>query len=1224
MLKLRPSQLALIASIAIGTPALCTAQDEAPEEKPEENKEPERVQGALPWEWSEQLTWRSIGPANMGGRIISMAVHPTDPCVYWIGTAAGGLLKTVNNGVTYEHQFTDENTCSIGAVAVAPTNPDTVWVGTGENNPRNSVSWGDGVYKSTDGGSTWTHMGLKESTQVSTIIVHPEDENVVYVGALGHLWGPNEERGLFKTTDGGETWENILFIDDKTGVIDIRMRPDDSDTLLVATYERERDLFCTNDPSKKWGPGSGIYRTTDGGKTFERISEGLPTCDLGRIGLDWYVKDPNVVYAVIESEQITQQPENAAYLGVRGESAEVGVRLREVTEESPAEEAGLQVGDYLIRMGEKTILTPTEMTREIRQYVAGDEIEFEVVRDQEAHLLKVTFGETPVPEDEEEEDRTDVHGRPRPGPFHGGLGGQRENMQDQQGADGHQYGGVFRSEDGGLSWTRINSVNPRPMYYSEIRVDPSDDNYIYVLGTSLYRSKDRGETFTPDGHDRSVHVDHHAMLVDSNDGRHIMLGNDGGLYITWDRMEQWDHHNHVAIGQFYNVSVDTSRDYKVYGGLQDNGSWGGPNRVRNGAGPTNTDWFRVGGGDGFVCRVDANDPDLVYYESQNGGMSRRNLRTGEGGFIRPRGQQGVRYRFNWNTPFILSNHNSKIHYAAGNHVFRSLDRGNGARRISPEITASDRGSATSLAESVQDPDVLYVGTDDGALWTTRNGGHDWIDLWTLNEGIETHPEAIAKAETQAEPEAEPKAETVAFTPEEAPEATAPDDPVSGRWKCKAMGEGIEEDDEGLFELVLKLGDDGKVTGTIDSEIGQGAISGGRFDAQEDRLRFSFSTDSLTLEFEGKIEDDELEGEINAAGGAFSFTFRGERSDEGAARAVAEVEEIEEIEEQAQDPEEADEDEEQDEEKKKEKKRKFKKNTIDQVLPERFYVSSITPSRHKSDRVYVTFDGHRSDDTAPYVFVSENAGETWKSLVGNLPDSVGSVRDLDEDIENDDVLYLGTEFGAFVSIDRGKSWTELGGNLPTVPVHDFAQHPTSGELIAGTHGRSIWIVDVTPLRQFTDDTLDADAHLYVPNGVTRWRSEPSAGSAGTRAFVGENPPSGAAIYYSLDKRERNISLNVLDLEGNVVREFQEVSGDKGLHRVVWDLRRAATREDSRGRRRFRRGGTLPPGTYQVVLSAGGETYTQKLEILNDPAQVDTRWMEFEEVIEAMEAGPGIDD
>ncbi len=1232
------------------SPAQAVVEEEAPETPPAppKAKPRKRTQGMLPLSWSDTLHWRSIGPANMGGRITSMDVHPHNTSTYWIGTAGGGLLKTTNHGVTYEHQFTDQNTSSIGAVAVSPSHPDQVWVGTGENNPRNSVSWGDGVYKSFDGGASWHSMGLRDSFQISTIIIHPTNPDIVYVGALGRLWGPNNERGLYKTVDGGKNWERMLFVDELTGVIDIRMKPDDPLTLLVATYERERDLFCTNDPAKKWGPGSGVYRTTDGGATFTKITEGLPTVTLGRIGLDWYQGDSNVVFAVVESERITQERINAPFMGLRGEAgAEVGARLTQVTEEGPADEAGFKEDDLLIRFNGATVLSWDELVETLLDHKAGETVEVEVIRDNEPVTFEFTLGERP-----EEEDATDSLGYPKAGPYHGGLGGQRENIQAKQGEDGFEHGGVYRSNDAGLTWKRINSVNPRPMYYSEIRVDPSNSDHLYVLGTSLYRSKDGGKTFTSDGARGEVHVDHHAMWIDPDDGEHIMLGNDGGLYVTWDRMDNWDHHNHVAIGQFYNITCDTTADYKVYGGLQDNGSWGGPSRSPSGYGTLNTDWFRVGGGDGFVCRVDPEDPDLIYYESQNGGMGRQNLRTGRGGSNRPSAPKGSRNRFNWNTPFILSHINSRIFYCAGNRVFRSLDRGSKGRSISPEITHTDRGSATALAESPLNPDVLYVGTDDGALWTTRDGGREWIDLFALNgtpeaevEEEEEEPSEDADKHIQQESEeAAPKARQVSW---QAHPIQLESDQISGLWLCTLSDSKIKEN---KFQLTLVLDAEGQLSGSMEAPSGSAEITSAVWDEEGQSLTFLFKPRDVELHFNAKLDKGTLKGSFSNAAGSFSVSFKGSREGGTDTPAQPKAEPkadptptketvVEKPADSKADPkteptadpepktetvpasEEVDEPDEVDEPEEKPEPKKFIKNTIDQLLPDRFYVSSITPSAHKRDWVYVTFDAHRSDDTRPYVFVSEDQGNSWESLRGNLPDTAGSVRDLEEDIENPDVLYLGTEHRAYVSVDRGESWTELGKNLPTVAVHDFVQHPTSGELIAGTHGRSVWILDVSPLRQMTKKTRESDAHLFKPNDVTVWRRGPSRGSSGTRRFEGENPNSEIVVFYSLGSRTKDVSLTVNDAAGKIVREL-EASGDKGFHRVDWSMvakSKDAPASTSRSRFRGRRRSRMGIGTYTATLTVGDTVLTETFEVHSDPNQPDNTWLEYEELLETLAQG-----
>lgn len=1247
------------------------------------------VSPSLPQAWvDEGVRWRSIGPANMGGRITDLAVNESDPSNFWVATASGGLLKTTNNGATFEHQFDDETTVSIGALALAQSNPDVLYIGTGEANPRNSVSWGDGVYKSTDGGDTWTHMGLSESFQTGGLVVHPEDPDVVYVGALGRLWGPNDQRGLFKSVDGGENWDKVLYIDDMTGIIDVKMNPADPDTLLVATYERQRDGFDTNDPAKKWGEGSALYKTVDGGETWQKISAGLPSCTLGRIGIDYYQNDPDTVYMVLESERIGQESPDLAYMGIRGEDADVGARITEVTEGGPAEAAGIEAGDIIIAFDAETVQSYDAMVEEIRQYKAGDKIVVEVSRDRESVLLDLEFSKRPDADEDE------------PGtPFGAMLGGQRENVQKRQGDEGNEFGGIYKSTDGGDSWDRINSLNPRPMYFSEIRCDPSDDDYLWVLGVSLYLSKDNGESF--DGNaGRGTHPDHHAMWVDPNDGRHVILGNDGGVYITYDRGEHWTHLNHMAIGQFYHVTVGPRRNYYVYGGLQDNGSWGGPSRVRSGGGPINEDWISIGGGDGFLCAVDANDPDQIYFESQNGGTGRRNLRTGDQGFIRPRRQRGTRFRFNWRTPFLLSNHNSRIYYSAGNYVFRSFDRGNSLKTISPEITLTDRGSATALGESPFDSDVLFVGTDDGALWMTDNGGHKWRPLLAFDstdgsdEGAasdESAPDAAAEADPAVEAapaESNPANDRMMqmikrmdanndgkITKDEMPERMArffdrldedgngvidekeikaaagrmgsgaavrdprrrggDDDPprmssvtqpvatvdlveaqpevpaapeedlLSGEWEASVQAEGMEVGDDSTgFTMVLKLGADGKVTGSLESQFNSGDIDSGKWDAEKKRLTFSFEGDGMTLDFSGRVRGERMTGTIDINDGMFSMDWEAKRTVVATPTDVAATDEPGEADDATEpsDSEPADEATDVDPD----------WTTLSQMLPGPRWVSSIEMSKHEEGRVYVTFDGHRSNDDTPYVFMTDDNGKSWKSLRSNLPDEAGTTRCLREDIENPNLLYLGTEFGLWASIDRGSTWTRLHGNLPTVAIHEVAIHPTAGEVVAATHGRSLWVLDVTALRQMQPETVNADAHLYRPNTAIYWRSTPARGgaSAWSNRYTGENPDNGAQIFYSIGKEAESVNVVVKDLAGETLREFDGVTSE-GLHRVSWDLR--AQQSGNRGARqgRFSRGRLARAGTYVVELEVDGETMSEKFEVETDPEFPDYRPWEVEQ-------------
>lgn len=1240
--------------------------------------------------WLEDLGWRSIGPANMGGRIVSIAAHPTDRATYWFGTASGGVLKTTNAGATYEHQFDQEETVSIGNLAVSTSNPDVLWVGTGEANPRNSVSYGNGVYKSTDGGATWTHMGLEHSFQIGRIAIHPTDENTVYVGALGRLYGESEERGLYKTTDGGTNWERVLYVDERTGVTDIDMHPTDPNTLLVATYERQRDEFDTNQPAKKWGPGSGMWRTTDSGATWTELSEGLPTVDMGRIGIDWFQADPSIVFAVVETERISRLPDDVAYMGMTGEDADIGARLTNVTEGGPSEAAELRVGDIVTSADGTRILAYDDLVRVIRQHKAGDTIELEYVRERELFDTNVEFGPVPPPENEPDLSNEDaLHARD----LSLGLGGQRAQVQDAQGYDALETGGTFKSTDSGVTWTRINSLNPRPMYYSQIRVDPSDANYVYVLGTRLHRSSDGGVTFTSDGASGGVHVDHHALWIDPDDGRHIVLGNDGGIYITRDRMENWDHHNHVAIGQFYRVTTDSEGLYSVYGGLQDNGSWGAPNRTRNSTGVVNSDWKSIGGGDGFVCKVDENDPDQIYYESQNGGMRWRNLRTGEFGSMRPRSPEGVRYRFNWNTPFLLSSFNSKIVYAAGNHVFRSLDRGNGMKAISPDITRTERGSATTLAESSRDSDRMYVGTDDGAVWTTRDGGVTWIDLLAPAVEAEVEPEVSGDAAVGDGPVTEELAD--------APTEVGADATIDGRWAARVTR--VRAADEGLLELSLTESESGALVGGFGAE--SSSIASARFDSTDGSVAITHRMGDVAIEQTGVIDGDRMTGWLSAWDGTLQVFYRAEREQTfesggatgrwrlsllgevvapGAGRFALELATADPTEPPPEAGTETEDPRAQDasvalsgsivsptwraaiEDAVFDPAANVLSFAIPQdgarselvatladgqmsgsftaaglfevrfvarvddgtgaddaptgsrlidLIPKPMWVSAVVASAFVTNRVYLTLDGHRSDIDDPFVFVSEDGGETWSDLSANLPR--GSTRTIAEDRVNRDLLYLGTEYGAYMSLDRGQSWMEMGADLPTVAVHEFAQAPNSGDVVAATHGRSLWILDATVLRQVTPEALAASATLFEPSTGVFWRGEVTRGSSGTRRFRGENPSSGVTLHYSLNGRSRDVSLRITDLGGTLIQELGAET-ESGLHRAAWNLR-GAGRMTSRGF--MRSGAPVEPGRYLATLEVDGISQTREIRVVSDPDGTEGPTMALLEYMEDVEEFEG---
>jgi len=560
------------------------------------------------------LEFREIGPASAGGRIDDFAALESDPATFYVATSTAGLWKTTNNGTTFEILFDDQTTSSIGDVAIAPEDPNLVWVGTGENNNRQSSSWGDGVYKSMDGGKTWRNMGLGASRHIARILVDPSDLDVVYVAALGSLWGPGGDRGVYKTTDGGESWNPVLQVDDDTGATELVMDPRNPKVLYAATYQRRRATWGFNGG----GPGSGIHKTTDGGKTWTRLSEGLPQGPMGRIGLDVYRKSPDVVYARIEH--------------------------------------------------------PDE-------------------------------------------------------------------------------GGVYRSDDAGASWSKKSPLNPRPMYFSQIRIDPNDDQRIYVLGVQLHVSDDGGKTFRDDGADK-IHVDFHAMWIDPKNSRHVLLGGDGGVGISYDRSETYDWLNNMNLGQFYHVSYDMASPYLVCGGLQDNNTWCGPSAVRSRGGIGNDEWFIIGGGDGFVALVDPRDPRIMYSESQNGRMNRVDRVTNERQSIRPEPAAGEeKFRWNWDTPMMLSPHDPATLFVAANKLFRSRDRGYLWEAISPDLTTnadreelalmgvygkdtkiakndgvSEYPTLVAFAESELEAGIYWAGSEDGLVHVSSDAGRSWTEV----------------------------------------------------------------------------------------------------------------------------------------------------------------------------------------------------------------------------------------------------------------------------------------------------------------------------------------------------------------------------------------------------------------------------------------------------------------------------------------------------------------
>lgn len=863
------------------------------------------------------LKLRSIGPAVTSGRIVGLAIHPTNRSHYYVAVASGGVWKTTNAGTSWTPVFDNEGSYSIGYVVLDPNNPEVVWVGTGENNSQRSVGYGDGVYRSDDGGRTWRNLGLKNSEHIGKILLDPRDSNTVYVAAQGPLWGPGGDRGLFKTSDGGKTWNKVLSISENTGVTDVILDPRNPDVLIAAAYQRRRHVWTL----VNGGPESALYKSTDAGRTWRKLTRGLPDAELGRIGLAVAPSNPDLVYAIVEA------------------------------------------------------------------------------------------------------------------------------------AD--KKGGVFRSTDRGETWEKRNSFDQQAQYYSHLVVDPKESNRIYVMNVYIQVSDDGGKTLSRLG-ERWKHVDSHCMWIDPRDTDYYLVGCDGGVYESFDRAKNWKFHSNLPVTQFYDITADEAAPfYHVYGGTQDNFTLGLPARTRSVHGITNNDVFVVQDGDGFQCKVDPKDANIVYAEMQYGGLVRFDRRTGQRTGIQPQPGAGEPpLRWNWDSALALSPHRNTRLYFAANKVFQSDDRGDTWKAISGDLTRQlDRdqlpvmgkvqrpdavakhlstsfyGNITALAESPRREGLLYAGTDDGLI-QVKDGDADWR----------------------------------------------------------------------------------------------------------------------------KIEK-----------------FPG--------------------------------------------------------VPERTYVSRIVPSLHAEETVYAVFNNHKMADFKPYLLKSTDAGKSWTSIVGDLPER-GSTWALAEDHKDANLLFVGTEFGLFVTLDGGRKWHRHRSGLPTIAVRDLVIQRKMDDLVVGTFGRGMYVLDdYSPLRKthpekmWSEATLfpTREAYLYIPTRQYGLRGKAFLGEA---FYTADNPPFGAVFTYFLHeeiktrKQKRrdaekkgaaeypskddlrleaeeeppSILLTVSDADGKVVRTLTGPV-TAGIHRVSWDLRDPAatllplrsTEADEDEFSPSSSGPLVLPGTYRVALA-----------------------------------------
>ena len=832
---------------------------------------------------------RSIGPAIMSGRIAALDAVPGDPLTIFAGAASGGVWKSKDGGLTWDPVF-DDHIQSIGAIRVDPRDPQTVWVGTGESWVRNSVSVGAGVFKSTDGGDSWEFVGLGDSERIARIVIDPDETNTVYVCATGQLWSANEERGVYKTTDGGENWERVLWVDENTGCSDIAIDPQAPNILYAGMWQFRRypDFF------ESGGPGSALYKSTDGGKSWSELTSGLPEGDKGRIAVAVAPSRPSRVYAVVEAEETA----------------------------------------------------------------------------------------------------------------------------------------LYKSDDLGESWEEMNNslaVKSRPFYFAYVVVDPEDYERVYKPGFYLAVSTDSGKSFSSilsGGFSMAVHSDHHALWINPDNPYELILGTDGGVYMSYDRAAHFRLIKALPISQFYEVSADMDWPYNVYGGLQDNGSWMGPSRSAGGI--ENKDWTLVGQGDGFHTYRDPEETDIIYAEFQGGMLTRYHLSTGESKEIRPLPGEGEEdYRFNWNTPLHLSPSTPGTLYYGGQYLFRSPDRGESWEKISPDLTTNDpqrqrqletggltidnstaENNATiySISESPTNSKVIWVGTDDGLVQVTRDGGETWTNVT----------------------------------------ANIPD------------------------------------------------------------------------------------------------------------------------------------------------------------LPEGLWVSHVEASPHEEGTAHISVDGHRSGDMSTYLYRTTDFGQSWESIVGEGIQSFAHV--VVQDLVNPELLFAGTEYGLYVTLDGGNRWARFKGGLPPVPVRDVDIHPRDHDLIIGTHGRGIYILDdLTPLRALTSETLESDLALLPARDAVMEATGGMSWFTGSDEFAGRNPPEAASIFFYQKKRHifGDLKVEIYDSEGELITTIPAPKV-KGLNRAEWPMRLPPPKlPPATSLVMAFYGPRVPEGEYTFKLIKGKESYEGKVNLVPDP-------------------------
>ncbi|WP_341200123.1 glycosyl hydrolase [Croceibacter atlanticus] len=905
----------------------------------------------------KNVPFENIGPTVMSGRVVDVDVNPNMPSEFYVAYASGGLWYTHNNGTTFTPIMDNSDTQNLGDIAVDWKN-GTIWVGTGENNSSRSSYAGIGILKSTDKGETWVNKGLLDSHHIGRIHINPNNPDEVVVAAVGHLYSENEERGVYKTTDGGTTWNKTLYVNSESGIIDLAVSPENFNIQFAASWDKDRKAWNFDGS----GEGSGIYKSTDAGNTWENISlkgSGFPTGQgVGRIGLAVY--DDNTVYAVHDSQF-----------------------RREKTSKNEDNTSGKLKKDDFKAMTAQTFLSLED--KKLNAYLKENGFQ-EKYRAENVKQMVRTGSVKPVDLAKYLEDANSL-------------------LFDTPvvGAE------VYRSNDGGKSWTKMNEDYIDDLFYSygyyfaQIQVNPKNKDHIYISGVPILKSKDGGKTFISISAE-NVHADHHALWINPNNPNHLINGNDGGVNITYDDGENWIKANQPSVGQFYAIQVDNETPYNVYGGLQDNGVWVGAHNA-----PEDKSWHQEGqypwksimGGDGMQIQVDNRNHNIVYTGFQFGNYFRINRETGEQAYIQPKHELGeTPYRFNWQTPILLSSHNQDILYLGGNKLMRSMNQGKDFTAISGDLTNGGKkgnvayGTLTTIDESEFQFGLLYTGSDDGLVHVSNNAGGNW-------------------------------------------------------------------------------------------------------------------------------------------------------------------------------------------------------RNISKTLPQDLWVSRVEASSHKKERVYVTLNGYRFDDFGAYVYMSNDYGTTWEDISSNLPASPINV--IVEDPENEDVLYLGTDNGAYVSFNNGEKWEAFSEGLPNVAVHDIKIQTEAKDLLLGTHGRSIYKTNIEPLQSF-DSNNDNTLIVYEIEDIrksSRWGSSWSS-------WLDAYEPSLPIKFYT--NANGDYTLKVLSKDDKTLFS-KTINASKGFNYANYNLTLSDSgvkhlrKEDKDLNLEKASNGNyyLPKGTYTIEISGNGKKQTNLFKV-----------------------------